>query len=64
MRYTGEYLKELIFPLSGWREFIRTARNCRIILKDGSVTLSSVSLYGACVQKLVVDGKEKLQSEG
>lgn len=43
---------------SGWGAFIRTSKNCSIVLKAGNLTLSSVSLDGVCVRKLVVDGKE------
>ena len=43
---------------TGWGEFCRTENSCRILLKAGSILLSSVALPGNQVKKLFVDGNE------
>jgi len=43
---------------SGWGDFLRTEQVCRIVLKGGSLSLSSVQLADSCVKTVLADGKE------
>jgi len=44
---------------TGWGDYLRTQSACRIVVRSGSILLSSVRLADSQVQKLLVDGKER-----
>ena len=43
---------------NSWGDFLRTRQYCRVILKAGSLVLSSVLLDESTVKTVLVDGKE------